>query len=197
MWKWILGGILVILIVLAGTCWYGYTKLTAGGDSATVVIGAAPDRVFTSLTDPDSMALWMEEGSKIVASHHGPVAVGDTLHVESGNVTRNRQQFTWTVTEVETPRLLVLQMRNDSSGKVFAMRRDSLVASNDSTVVITTIASPAMDSMRVARGDTGGKIGGAFLDIASKTMVSIFRTISEHELQRLKARLEGHPMPAN
>ena len=40
MWKWIAGGVLVVVVVLAGTCYYGYQKLTEGGGSTVVMIGA-------------------------------------------------------------------------------------------------------------------------------------------------------------
>ena len=99
------------------------------------------------------------------------------------------------MSEVTPGRLLVLQMRNDPTGQIFATRRDSLVATGDSTVVVSTIGSPMIDSLRNERGDSGGKLGGAVLDFSSKMLVSAFRVISERDLRRLKARLEGKPMP--
>lgn len=195
MWKWIVGGALVLVVALAGLGWLGYRKLTAGGDSATVVIAASPERVFTSLADPDSMGVWMAAGSQIAASHHGLLVVGDTLHVETGNTGRPRQRYMWTVAEVTPDRLLVLQMRADTSDNVVATRRDSLVPAGDSTIVITTIASPMIDEMRTRRGDTSGKVGGVLLNFGSKVLTAAFRVVSELELKRLKARLEGRPMP--
>jgi uncharacterized protein YndB with AHSA1/START domain len=163
-----------------------------------VTIAASPDRVFGALADPDSMAVWMGNGVTITASHHGVVVPGDSLLIErrAGGTTKAGNRYTWTVSEVVPSHLLVLQMRNDSSKQVFAMRRDSLVTAGDSTTVISTIASPAIDSMRVNRGDTGGKVQGAILDVGSKVMIAAFRLMSEQELKRLKARLEGHAMPA-
>lgn len=195
MWKWIVGAAALIAVLLVVTCWYGYKKLTAGGDSAVVAIAATPERVFASLADPDSMAVWMGAGSKISAPHHGLLTAGDTLRVETGTPGRSYQQYIWIVSAVTPGRLLVLQMRSDTSG-VFATRRDSLVASGDSTIIISTIASPMIDSMRTLRGDTGGRVGGALLNFGSKVLISAFRVVSEHELKRLKARLEGQPMPA-
>ena len=194
MWKWIVGAAVLVVVLLVGTCWYGYKKLTSGGDSATVTIAATPDRVFASLADPDSMVVWMGGGSKVAAPHHGMLREGDTLHIETGTPGRSQQQYIWVVGEVAPPRLLVLQMRSDTSG-VFATRRDSLVASGDSTTIISTIASPMIDSMRTQRGDTGGRVGGALLNFGSKVLIAAFRIVSEHELKRLKARLEGQPMP--
>lgn len=195
MWKWIVGGALVIVVLLAATCWFGYKKLTSGGDSATVAIAATPDRVFASLADPDSMAVWMTAGTQVTAPRHGVLAAGDTLHVETSSPGRSHQRYTWIVSEVAPGRLLALQMRADTSSSVFATRRDSLVAAGDSTIIISTIASPMIDSLRTRRGDTGGKVGGALLDFGSKMLISAFRIVSEHDLKRLKARLEGQPMP--
>ena len=196
MWKWIVGAALVIVVLLVGTCWYGYRKLTSGGSSAVVAIAATPERVFASLADPDSMRAWMAPGSVIGASHHGPVVAGDTIHIETGSPGRSQQRYTWTISEVEPGRVLAVQMRVDTSGNIFATRRDSLVGHGDSTIVISTIGSPMIDSMRTIRGDTGGKVGGALLDFGSKMLISAFRVLSERELGRLKAHLEGHPMPA-
>ena len=194
MWKWIVGALLLLVVALAATCYIGYKKFTGGGDSARVAIAASPDRVWASLADPDSMAVWMADGSKIAAPHHGIVSVGDTLHIETFSGRSRSQNFTWTVTEVGSGRLLVLQMRNDSSGQVFASRRDSLVAAGDSTLVISTIGVPMIDSIRSERGDSVGKVGGAVLDFSSRMLISAFRIVSERDLTRLKARLEGKPM---
>jgi uncharacterized protein YndB with AHSA1/START domain len=195
MWKWIVGALLVLVVALAATCYIGYRKLTGGGDSATVAVAASADRVWASLADPDSMSIWMAAGSTVTASRHGIVAAGDTLHVRSTAGGSRQQNFTWTVSELTPGRLLVLQMRSNASGQVFANRRDSLVAAGDSTLVVSTIGSPMIDSIRVERGDSGGRFGGAVLDFSSKLLVSAFRLQSEHDLRRLKARLEGKPMP--
>ena len=195
MWKWIVGAAAVIVVLVIGFGWYGYRKLTSGGDSATVAIAASPERVFASLADPDSMAVWMGNDSRVTAPHHGLLAVGDTLRVESGSGGRSHQQYIWIVNEVTPDRLLVLQMRSDTGG-VFATRRDSLVPRGDSTIIISTIASPMIDSMRTQRGDTGGRVGGVLLNFGSKVLISAFRLVSENELKHLKARLEGHEVSA-
>jgi uncharacterized protein YndB with AHSA1/START domain len=195
MWKWIVGAAAVILVLLIGTCWYGYRKLTAGGDTASVAIAASPERVFASLADPDSMAAWMGAGSRVTAPHHGLLAVGDTLRVETAADSRSRQQYIWIVNDVMPDRLLVLQMRSDTGG-VFATRRDSLVPRGDSTIIYSTIASPMIDSMRTQRGDTGSRMRGALLNFGSKVLISAFRLASENELKHLKARLEAHEVPA-
>jgi uncharacterized protein YndB with AHSA1/START domain len=193
MWKWILGGLLVVVLIVAGAAWYGYKKLTAGGDSASVAIAASPERVFASLSDPDSMEQWMEAGTVVTATHHGTMEVGDTVHVEEHTGRGSHtQEYTWTVSAVVPNRLLALEMRDDSNRKVFATRRDSLVQAGDSTVIISTIASPMMDSIRTMRDDSGGRVGGAAIGFTSRILVSAFRELSKHELERLKLRLETH-----
>lgn len=194
MWKWIVGALLLLVVALFATCYVGYKKLTAGGDAARVTIGASADRVWATLADPDSMSTWMSDGSTVTGTRHGTVVVGDTLHIATASRSKS-QNFTWTVSEVTAGRLIALEMRNDSSGKVFATRRDSVVSEGDSTTVVSTIGSPMIDSIRTQRGDTGGKIGGAVLDFSSKMLVSAFRLASEQDLKRLKAHLEGKPMP--
>ena len=41
MLKWILGIVLVLVVAVMGTCWYGYSKITSGGGVATVTVAAA------------------------------------------------------------------------------------------------------------------------------------------------------------
>lgn len=130
----------------------------------------------------------------MTASRHGIVAAGDTVHITSGSRGTSQQNVSWVVGDMTPGRVLVLEIRNDSTGMTLASRRDSLVARADSTVVVSTIAAPMMESLRAQRGDTGGKLGGAVLDLGSKIMVSAFRALSEQDLRRLKARIEG-PRP--
>lgn len=192
MWKWIVGSILAVVLILFVGCYVLIKKATSGGDSARVTIGAPAALVWTMIADPDSMAVWMSEGTTVSATARGIVKVGDTLHVSNGSTSRS-QNFTWTVSELTPGRLLAVEMRNDSSGTVFATRRDSVFAEGDSTLVVSTFGSPMIDSIRIQRGDTGGKVGGAVLDFSSKLLVAAFRLTSEQDLKRLKARLEGGP----
>jgi len=194
MWKWIVGAALALILIVAGFCWYGYKRLTSGGNSGEVTIAASPDRVFAALADPDSMAVWMGSGTTVTAPHHGFVAVGDTLHIDQSSGSR-RRQVSWIVTDVQPPSLLVFELRSDTLGSAFVVRRDSLVAAGDSTAVITTIASPAIDSIRTVRGDTGGKVGGALINVTAKVFTASLRLLSEEELKRLKAHIEGKTAP--
>ncbi len=194
MWKWIVGALLVLVVAIAGFCYVAVKKITAGGDTVTVTVAAPPERVFAALADPDSMQAWMMPGTLVGASHRGIVATGDTLHVETaGAGGRGHQQFTWLVRAVTPGQLLVIEMRDSTGVTAFTARRDSLVVSGDSTRIVSTIASPMMDSLKTERGDTGGKTGGAMLNFASKMLVSAFRIQSEAELRQLKAHLEEKP----
>jgi uncharacterized protein YndB with AHSA1/START domain len=194
MWKWIVGAALVLVVLLVGVCWSGYRRLTAGGDAVAVSIGAPPAKIFASLANADSMAVWMSAGSTVTASHKGMLVVGDTVHVEQMARAR-REQYTWTVAALVPDQLLVLEMRSDTSGQAVATQRDSLVQRGDSTDVISTIGSPLIDSLRQRHGDSAARVPGAILEMSSKVLTSALRLRSEQELHRLKARLEGKPMP--
>lgn len=191
MWKWIVGAVLLLAATLFATCYVFIRRATSGGDTVTVAIAASPARVWASLANVDSMATWMRPGTRVTATRHGIVASGDTLHIESGSDGAPPEKASWVVADVTPGSVLVLEIRSDSTGMTLASRRDSLVSAGDSTLVVSTIAAPMIESLRAERGDSGGRLGGAVLDIGSKMMVSAFRLLSEQDLRRLKARLEG------
>lgn len=194
MWKWIVGALLVLVVAVAAFCYVAVKKFTSGGDTVAVTVAAAPDRVFAALADPDSMTTWMMRGSVVTTSHPGILKAGDTLHVETGKPgSPLHKQFIWVVSEATLGKLLVLEMRDSTGVAVYATRRDSLIASGDSTRIVSTIAVPMMDSIKSERGDTGGKVGGVILDFGSKLMITTFRMQSEQELQQLKRHLEAKP----
>lgn len=191
MWKWIVGGLVLVVFALGAMCYFGYKQLTAGGDATSVMIAGTPDRVFAALADPDSMPLWMTSGGDIRSSRHGLLAVGDSLHISSPDTTRRSQQeMTWHVTEVVPGRLLALAVEEDSLGKVVVTRRDSLVQMGDSTLIVATFAVPLMDSIRTAHKDSS-RVGGALLGASQKMVVSAFRLAADIDLKQLKAHIEG------
>lgn len=197
MWKWIVGGLLAVVVIGFVGCYVLVKHFASGGDSTSITVAASADRVFASLADADSMSVLMGKGTHVSAAHHGLVAVGDTLRVETGpQSATGGQRYTWIVSELVPGRLLVLEMRNDSSGQVFATRRDSLAPTGDSTLVVSTIASPIIDSLKTERGDTGRKMGGALLNFTSKVVIAGFRLAAEEELRQLKRHVEAPLKPA-
>ncbi len=221
MWKWFGGcaALVVVLAICAGVWGYSkYEKFTAAGGSTTVIVHAPADRVFASLANGDSLSTWTSDSStsevdlsvrdkgrnvtaawrdgRATTSRHGLLQPGDTIHIESNSrESADAATFTWMVTEVLSNRLLALELRNDRSGAVTAIRRDSLIASGDSTLIVCTVASPMMDSVRTAAHDTGGAARSRAVDMGSKLLLSAFRLESEVELKRLKAHIEGPPAP--
>ena len=94
MWKWMLGILAVILIVVAGTCFYGYKQLTGGGNSVSITMAGTPERIFAAIATPDSMALWMTASQIEGPFGKGLLAAGDTLRLRQpamkGDSTRER-----------------------------------------------------------------------------------------------------------
>jgi uncharacterized protein YndB with AHSA1/START domain len=194
--KW-MTGCLLALLVLAGMVWWGYRRMAAfapGSGPLSVGIEAPPGRVFASLANGDSIVTWMAQGNVVTVKRHGPLVVGDSLRVQIRSMPGLPQRaLIWTVSEVVPNKLLALEMRADTSRKVMAIRRDSLVEAGDSTLVLTSVSSPVMDSAQTARGDTASR--ATMLDMTSKLLISSFRMEAKLELLRLKARVEGRPMP--
>jgi uncharacterized protein YndB with AHSA1/START domain len=190
MWKWI-GGILLGIVLLIGTCTYvGYNKLQklAGDDGpATTMVGASPERVFATLATGDSVADWMSVSGSVRSSRRGSFKVGDTVTVIQRGGTETTQRAAWIVTEVTPAKLLVLEMRGDGPMQVMANRRIALEARGDSTAIISTVASPLVDSVKAQR-DTS-----AMMSFASKMMLTAMRMQSKAELAQLKLHIEGAP----
>ena len=91
MLKWILGGLAVLVLVLGGTCWYGYKQVTAGGDSAEVAIAGDQARVYAAMVNTDSMARWMGADVNITPAGRD-LAVGDTLRTTGRGSARPRRR---------------------------------------------------------------------------------------------------------
>ena len=199
MWKWMLGILAVILIVVAGTCFYGYKQLTGGGNSVSITMAGTPERIFAAIATPDSMALWMTASQIEGPFGKGLLAAGDTLRLrqpamKGDSTSEVKTSFTgdWVVREVSAPTLMVMEMVSDSAGvhRVVLVRRDSLAAFGDSTTVVTTFSSPMLDSLSTSVGDSS-RVGSSMLSGASKLMLGAMRFATEAELKLLKARVEG------
>jgi uncharacterized protein YndB with AHSA1/START domain len=189
--KWILGIVLVIIVAVMGTCWYGYKKITAGGGTAAVTVATTPERAWHYFTMPDSFRVWQDSSTTVRFSSDSTLAVGDTVWLQSREqaATTTRQRMMWVLERAEAPRLLVWAARDDSSKVEIVRRTDSLVAVGDSVRLVSSFTSPAMDSIRV--NDSVGGMGGRLLSGAGKMAAGAMRMLAERDLARLKARLEG------
>jgi hypothetical protein len=190
MLKWILGGIAALALLLAGTCWYGYKRLTAGGDTARVAILTSPDRVWSHLIVLDSLRAWQDSSTTLTSTGDSVLEVGDTVRMESrvgSGVRTGNQRMLWVVSRVDSPRVVVWAARDDSTGMEVFQRIDSIGIAGDSVILSSRFASPVVDSLRQA--DSGG-LGQRILGGVGNMMSSAFRAMAERDLARLKARLE-------
>jgi uncharacterized protein YndB with AHSA1/START domain len=195
MWKWILGVVLVIVIALAGTCFAGYQKLTAGSDTLAVTIRGSRDRVFRLLTTPDSMVTWMNPASTVTPLGKGELKLGDTLRVStpigSGNPPR-RQTRLWVVRELVAPTTFVLDgIQFDPSGTphVVSTRRDSLVVVGDSTSVLSTFTMPSTFN-GIQTDSSGGGATGKMMAMTQKMLLGTVKMYVQTQLKELKAYVE-------
>jgi uncharacterized protein YndB with AHSA1/START domain len=195
MLKWILGGLAVLILVLGGTCWYGYKKVTEGGDTAEVAIAGPQDWVYAALVHTDSMLQWMNPETAITPAGR-ELAVGDTIRVSGkiGQQGNARQDMMWIVRELTPPSRIVMDMADDSTGQAIIVRHDEIARRNDSTVIMTRFSSPLMDSVRNNVADSS-RFAGGMMGTVQKVMVSAMRFAAEADLARLKARVEGKPLP--
>lgn len=194
MWKWIAGGLLVLVVLLAGTCYFGYRKFTEGGDTLTVMIGASPERVYASLADPDSLSTWVNVGSTISSHRHGLLVEGDSFTVVQPPLKVGRSGATagYLVLSSTPGHSLLLRVTGDSLDRIARItQHDSLEAVGDSTRLTISYAATILDSTRMPVRDSS-KSAGAVLGFAQKMIVAAMRLSMETDVQRLKARVEGH-----
>jgi uncharacterized protein YndB with AHSA1/START domain len=197
--KWLVGCAAVAIVVGVTVIWFGYKKFrefTGAGPTTSVVINAPPARVFAALANVDSMKVW-RQAVALSSTRQGMLRLGDTLRTQQRmpNDTANRVSLE-VVSALVPDRLLVLETQGDATTGSLLVRRDSLVAEGDSTRVFSTYSMPATDSAR-ARLDTSqpAQRERRMLDMASSLVVSVARLQAGMELRRLKARIEGSPMP--
>ncbi|MBA2292977.1 MAG: hypothetical protein H0W15_11045 [Gemmatimonadales bacterium] len=196
MLKWILGGVLVLAVVLGGTCWYGYNQVIAGGDTAEVVMASTQERVFASLVNTDSMAAWMETTD--ISPPGRDLVPGDTLRVrgtlrmrgEIGTKVDGAADMQWVIRDIQAPSLIVMEMVDDSVGRAVMSRRDEISVRNDSVVVRSTFSSELMDSVRTAEADSS-RVAGSVIGGVQKLMVGGARMMTQAQLEQLKARVEA------
>src|SRR5690349_10838093 len=124
MWKWILGAVVLVVLLIGSGMWYGFRKMSqlANGDSTvTVTIGGAPERVFASLANGDSISDWMV-GGRVRPSRGGQLRTGDTLYVEQRDSTR-AQHMSWVVGDVVPNKAFALHLVADTLNMVAVSRR--------------------------------------------------------------------------
>ncbi len=181
-------------MIICIALWSGYRKLAssgAGHGTDTLTIGAPVPRVFASIANADSLSGWMADRRGVNVGHHGMLALGDTFQMETRiRLSAGMRKLKWTVSEIRPNQLLALQLRSDSVGELIATRQFSLAAKGDSTFIMSAIAAPIVDSIRAGRSDTL-KSSDAYLDAASKLLISALRLQSHIELEQLKSRVEG------
>lgn len=186
MLKWVGGCLAVVVVLVIGGAWFALhtmrASLTADG-STRVAIRATPQRVFASLADGDSAKTWMAQGNTVTTSRRGRFQPGDSIRIAlRASLGLKPEPMIWEVMEVVPDQRLVLRLRSSSARGQMAIRRDSLVAAGDSTIVLSRLTSTLPDS---ARSST-----------AAEMMMSMFQMQSKLELESLKARLEGRvPVP--
>lgn len=195
MWKWIGGVLLVIVIALAGTCYAGYRRLTAGGDSVVVTIHGDANRVFASLANPDSMLVWMLPGSEVTPIGNGAFKPGDTVRISSpstrGDTTRRTPQL-WVVREVHAPASFVvdaIQFNTSGTPHVIYTRRDSVITIGDSTRVVSSFAM-ADNPMGVPVSPNAGGAQRTMMGVAEKMLVGAAKMMTDVQMKQLKTHIE-------
>lgn len=194
MWKWILGAVVLVVLLIGSGMWYGFRKMSAlasGDSTVTLTIGATPERVFASLANGDSIGDWMV-GGRVRPSRSGPLRMGDTLYVEQRD-TASAQRMVWVVGDVTPGKAFALRLEADTLNIAAISRRYTVLAQGESTVVFSTVTSPVMDSVRRAEPEGSNP---TMMDFASKMMLGTMRMQNQMELRQLKARIEGMPLGA-
>jgi len=199
MWKWIVRILVAVcLLVLVGG-WWGYQamqKNLSSDGTERVTIAGTPARVFAALANGDSVPKWMANGNRVTSTRHGPLAVGDSLQVAMKSTFGVPQRpMTWQIIEVVPDHLLAFQLVSDSTRRVIAVRRDSLVAVGDSTSIVSTVMSPLLDSIQTARRGPKPKASDGMVSLGSSIVISAFRMQSKLDLLQLKAHIENRKVP--
>ena len=182
MLKWVGGCFVLVVVLIAGGAWFAMRTMrdSVGPDGTVrVSIAAPPERVYASLSNGDSLQTWMAQGSTVTTWRNGPLVVGDSIKVALRRSVG--PPIVWRVRELVPNRVVALEL-TQGDGRAMGVRKDSLVAAGDSTVVVSVVTSSSRDSTKSsARG------------VGADMVLSMFRLQAKLELQSLKARLEGSP----
>ena len=197
MLKWLGGCLVVALILVIGGSWWAFRTMRESLEpdgSARVVIAAPVARVFASMANGDSIAAWTGQGGTIYVSQPGPLIPGSRIKISVRSRTGIPQQpMDWVVRQVVPNQLVVRELVTEKGDRA-ALRRDSLAQQHDSTVVVSTVVSPMIDSALAARQKTKGAPNNGMAGVTADLMVSMFRIQSKLELQQLKSHIEGTPV---
>ena len=196
MWKWILGALVLVVLLVGGGMWWGVRKITqfANGDStATTTISGTPERVFLTLAHGDSISDWMGTGGRVRPSRHGILRKGDTLYMTSSssrmrNDSIRVQKMNWIVGDVAPGKRLVMRLEADTMNFVAVNREYTVLQQGDSTVVFSMVTSPMVDTITKMADKKGS---GGVAQLAIKMMVGALRMQNAMELKMLKAHIEG------
>jgi hypothetical protein len=136
----------------------------------------------------------MARGNVVLVSRHGMLVPGDTISVQLRRAFGGRlERIRWIVSAIVPDKLLVLEVRSDTTGTLLGTRRDSLISIGDSTRVVSNVVVALPDSIRrAAKSDTARNVrSDAMIDMTSRMIFSAFRMESKIDLTRLKDRIEG------
>src|SRR6187402_373817 len=103
MLKWIGGCLVLVVVLLAGGSWFAMRTMReslAPDGSARTAIHAPPERIYSSLTDGDSIKTWMAQGNTITTWRHGPLVVGDSIRVELRRTLGTQRPMMWRGSEL-------------------------------------------------------------------------------------------------
>jgi uncharacterized protein YndB with AHSA1/START domain len=196
MLKWIGGCLVLIIVFLIGGAWWTYRTMRGSFEpdgSVRVAIAATPERVFAAMANGDSVGKWMGETNSVSVSQPGVFIPGSHIRVSIRTRGIPQQPIDWIVREVIPNQLLVRELASERGQRV-AVRRDSLAAKGDSTIVFSRTVSPMVDSAAVQSDKTKGTTKGGIAGATGDLMVSMFRFQSKIELESLKAHIEGKPL---
>ncbi len=189
MLRWILIGAAVLVVAVMGTCYWGYRQVIADGNTATVTVATTPTRAWTYLTDVDSLATIIDSTMTLTTTGARALAVGDTLRLrERSGSNRPASSMTWRVTGLDSARVRQLSTGIDTAQKASLQRIDSVLTVGDSVRISSTVLAQGME--RIAASDSVGKVGGMVMTGATRLMIGGMRLMAQHELDRLKLRLE-------
>jgi hypothetical protein len=185
MLKWVGGCFVLVVVLIAGGAWFAMRSLRdslSPDGSVRVSIAATPERVYASMSNGDSLKTWMAQGSTVTTWRSGPLVVGDSIKVElRRSFGMSQPPMVWFVRELVPDRVVTLEL-TQGGARAVGVRRDSLVAAGDSTVVVSVLTSSLSDSTKSSAGGLAGDM-----------VLSMVRLQAKLELQSLKARLESTP----